>query len=342
MPEMSDSVAQSLPPLEGEVFFYFPEREALGGIDPLTLDADRDWVVFGTGVYVWILQTFVRLRQRGAPVRLVETPPPSGLVLVHADQVDRLLADAAAPDDLTIVVAQADRKRHPSADFTIVQNTAGANRSSLFVPHWGQPGLMPRDPRRGTRVETIAYFGSFREAHPALSDPAWAAALDARGLTWDARTITFGGNDRLYPEARWNDYSAVDAIVAVRARKSWGVRHKPASKLQNAWSAGVPAIVSPEHQYRELYRSPLDYLLAESGEDVLAAIETLRANPALYADMIQNGFVRAREFSAERLIERWIDVLWHEIPKRTGTLTHRLLARTRRYRMRARRLGANT
>src|SRR5688572_27981496 len=88
------------------VSFYFPERQALAGVDPLTLDPDRDWSAFGTGVYVWVLQTFLRLWKAGAPVALVEAPPETGMVVLHADHLQRLLAEASSPGDLTIVVAQ--------------------------------------------------------------------------------------------------------------------------------------------------------------------------------------------------------------------------------------------
>jgi hypothetical protein len=337
---MSHSSHSSPATSAGEVYFYFPEREALGGTDPLTIDADRDWFVFGTGVYVWILQTFVRLHAAGAPVRLVDTAPGGGMVVVHADHVARLRSEARAPADLTIVAVRADRKDRPPADFTIVQNAAGADRTSLFVPHWSQPGLVPRDPARGTRVERIGYFGNVKELHPDLADPAWAAMLAGRELSWDTRTISFAGNDRLYREARWHDYSTVDVVVAVRGPEFWGRRSKPATKLQNAWAAGIPAIVSPEIQYRELQRSPLDYLLARSRDDVLAAIEALRSNPQLYADMVRNGRLRAREFTADRVVKCWMNVLWREIPARAATRRHRWLARTRRYRALARRFAA--
>ncbi len=319
------------------VSFYLPERQALNGLDPLTIDPDRDWSVFGTGVYVWILQTFVRLRLAGCPVSLVDTAPASGIVVVHADYVERLLSEARSPADLTIVSAQADRRRrHWLADFSIVQNAGDANRTSFFIPSWLQPGLVPRLADRGTRVENIAYFGNIKGLHPELTSPGWAATLRAHGMRWDARTITFGGNDQYYRDTRWNDYTTVDVVVAVRGPQSWNVKPKPAAKLQNAWAAGVPAILSPERQYRELYRSPLDYCEARDSKDVFAAIQELRANPALYSRMVQNGFERAREFSAERLVSRWTDVLWREIPKRAGTRTHRLLAKTRRYRAFAR------
>jgi hypothetical protein len=318
--------------LNSVVSFYFPDRQGLQGVDPLTLDPDRDWAIFGTGVYVWILQTFLRLRIAGAPVRLVETPPAAGLVVAHADHLERVLAQTSSRDDLTIVIAQSDRERKPLADFAVVQNAASTDGSRFFIPSWLQPGLVPRLVERGTRVESVGYFGNIKELHPELANPAWGEILRRRGLRWDTRTITFSGSDQVYSELRWNDYSSIDVVVALRAPQSWDARPKPAAKLQNAWAAGVPAILSPETQYRELHRSRLDYIEARSSADVLAAIETLQADPTFYSDMVQNGLARAREFQADRLVQRWVEVLWREIPRRTDSRTYRLLAKARRYR----------
>jgi hypothetical protein len=318
----------------GVVWFYLPEREALRGLNPLTLDPDRDWRIFGTGVYVWILQTFLRLHLAGAPVRLVDAPPPAGTVVVHAANFERLLTESGSPSDLTIVVAQSDRPPQPLADFAVVQNASTAARYRFFIPSWLQPGLIPRDPSRGGRVENVAYVGALKELHPELASPTWPGVLGERGLRWDSRTIAFSGNDQLYGELRWNDYASTDVVVALRPPTSWDARPKPAAKLQNAWAAGVPAILSPESPYRELRRSRLDYFEARSAADVLAAIDTLRAEPALYSDMVQNGLERAREFHPDRLVARWTDVLWKEIPACTGRRLHRLLVKSRRWRAR--------
>ena len=317
---------------ERVVWFYLPEREALGGADPLTLDPDRDWEIFGTGVYVWILQTFVRLRIAGAPVHLAEAPPAAGTVVVHAANFNRLLSEAPSLSDLTLVVAQSDRPAQPLADFTIVQNASSAGRDRFFIPSWLQPGLIPRAHSRGARVEHVAYLGAVKELHPELASPTWPAALRERGLQWESRAIAFSGNDQLYGQHRWNDYSNLDVVVALRPPLSWDARPKPAAKLQNAWAAGVPAILSPERPYRELRSSALDYFEARSGADVLAALDKLRSEPALYAAMVQNGLERARAFHADRLVERWTDVLWREIPARAGTRMHRLKIKARRWR----------
>lgn len=320
------------------VSFYLPGQQALAGIDPQALDPERDWAVFGTGVYVWILQTFVRLRLAGAPVRLVDSPPDSGLVVTHADDFGRLLGEATAPDDLVIVAARSDRGPQPLADFGIVQNPADADDYQFFVPSWLQPGLLPRRSNRGSTIETVGYFGSINELDPDLAAAPWVEALRRRGLRWDSRTIAFGGSDQLYKQHRWNDYTAIDVVVALRSATAWNARSKPAAKLQNAWAAGVPAILSPESQYRQLRRSSLDYIEARGAADVLTALDRLRAEPDLYHAMVRNGLERGREFHADRIVRRWIEVLWEEIPRRAGRLSHRVLARSRRCRAFARRL----
>ena len=335
---MPDRSTVSSPDATRLVSFYLPERQALGGADPLTLDADRDWKIFGTGVYVWILQTFGRLHAAGAPVRLVEKCPSSGMVVAHAGQFDRLLAEAKSRKALMLVVAQSDRPPEPRADFSIVQNGRDANGDSIFIPSWLQPGIVPRPAERGSRVENIAYFGAIRELDPELAGPDWAAVLSARGLHWDSRTVTFSGNDQLYTELRWNDYSTTDVVVALRPEASRDARSKPAAKLQNAWAAGVPAILSPEAAYRELRRSRLDYLEARSASEALDAIEALRSDPGLYQEMVTNGYERAKDFAPDRLAARWREVLWREIPERASTLAYKLRVLARRRRAVARRL----
>lgn len=335
---MRDRPALSVEAAARVVAFYLPDRQALDAADPLTLDPDRDWAVFGTGVYVWILQTFLRLHAAGAPVRLVDTAPAAGLLVTHAAHFDRVLSEAPSPADLIIVVAQSDRAPQPLADFAVVQNASSADRYGFFIPSWLQPGLVPRARERGTRVENVAYAGSIKELDPDLASPAWAEVLRARGLNWDTRTITFSGNDQLYQQLRWNDYASTDVLVALRPPASWDARPKPAAKLQNAWAAGVPAILSPETPYREVRRSALDYIEARSSAEALEAIDRLRADSQLYAAMVRNGLERAREFAPERLVERWQEVLWGEIPRRTGSLAFRLLARDRRSRAGVRRV----
>jgi hypothetical protein len=320
------------------VCFYLPEREGLRGIDTDGIDPDADWRLFGTAVYVWILQTFVRLRRAGAPVQLALAPPERGVVVAHAIHVDRLLREAPNPSDIIVVSTRSDKPKHLLADFEIVQNGSNVGDYQFFIPSWIQPGLVARSADRGTRVECVAYYGARGQLHEDLTTPEWAEALRNRGVRWEANIVTFAGHDRQYADLRWNDYSSTDIVVALRPRRAWNRRSKPAAKLQNAWAAGVPAILSPELQYQELRRSPQDYLEVRDGKEALLAIDALRADSARYTEMVRNGRVRAEDFRHERLAARWIEVLWTEIPARSSALGQRLLRRARSRRALARTL----
>jgi hypothetical protein len=334
-PEMLRPVWRSS--LVRDVWFYMPDQQALQGLDPEALDCDRDWEVFGTGVYVWVLQTFLRLRAAGAPVRLTRTPPSSGVVLAFADYVERLLAEASSPADLTVVSVRADRQQQIRADVEIVQNRSSVEDFQIFLPLWPQPGLIPRQPDRAARVENVAFMGARKQLHDDLAAPEWGDSLQRRGLCWESRMVTFAGNDRRYSQHRWNDYSSCDLVVALRPAAIWNVLTKPASKLTNAWAAGVPAILSPELPYGELRRSSLDYLEARSGAEALQAIDRLRSDPALYSAMVENGFARAREFHPDRLTARWAETLWHAVPVMTSGAGYGLATRVRGFRAIARR-----
>lgn len=317
--------------------FYLPERTALKGQDPLELDLDRDWQVFGTGLYVWILQTFLRLRAAGAPVSLAEVPPALGTIVAFADHVERLLSEAPSPGDVVVVSVRADRRPQLIADFEIVQNAASVGGYQVFIPHWIQPGLIPRDTDRGARLVTAAFLGARQQLHEELATAGWVDELGKRGIHWEDRSVTFEGNDHVYGVLDWRDYSQLDVIVALRPPGLWNAASKPAAKLQNAWAAGVPAILTPEEPYRELRRSDLDYLEVQDSAEALAALERLRDDPDLYVAMVRNGLKRAHDFQPDRLIERWSEALWRDIPRRTQTPRGHALRRMRRYRALARR-----
>lgn len=331
-PPISPAAASAI----GVVSFYMPDQEALHGRDPDTLDCDRDWELFGTGVYVWVLQTYLRLRDAGLPVRMLRAAPRSGVVVTHADYVERLLAEAPCAADLTIVSARADRPTQIYADVEIVQNRSSVQDFQIFIPSWPQPGLVPRHAERGVRVENVAYIGARKQLHADFATREWIDGLARRQLHWDLRAITFGGNDRLYTAHRWNDYSTIDVVVALRPPATWDESVKPAAKLTNAWAAGVPIILSPERPYRELRRSPVDYLEARNGAEALAAVDRLRSDPGLYRQMVDNGLQRARDFESDALIDLWATALWRTVPHRTRSAAVRLAARFRGYRARGR------
>lgn len=279
------------------------------------LDPDRDWREFVTGERAWILQTYLRMRSAGADVRLAPQLPPGGIAVFASKQRRRLVASGASTEAL-LVATRSDVGEALIADVEIVQNAHQANGvRRFFIPHWPQPGLIARDPARGSAIETIAFKGFLANLHPAFRDDEWQRYLREARLRWlaDATPYKRDGVDAAALE--WNDFRTVDLILAVRDPDPQLHPRKPATKLCNAWLAGVPALLGPEVAYRELRRSPLDYIEVSSPAEARAAIARLRADPGLYAAMVANGHARSREFDAPAVAARWHEFLFTRAPR---------------------------
>ena len=291
--------------------FYMPgerDLETLRRLDP-ERDADR----FNRGHSVWILQTYLRLAAAGHPVEFSDQPPRDGMLVFHANRTDFLLRHWRRWGECLLIAVRADHSESHVADFEVVQNRVwedGARR--FFVPMWPQPGLVPRDPARGTRIERVAFKGFRASIDPALTQSHMREELRRRGIELIIDAVDYRGV-ATEDTPHWGDYSDVDLVVAIRAPGSH--TDKPAAKLYNAWRAGVPALLGPEPAYRELYTDSLDYIEVSSVAEVLAAVDRLRGDPDLYQRMAERCRQRAMEFSPEMVLERWVDVLWRRIPQ---------------------------
>ncbi|MFC3716454.1 glycosyltransferase [Luteimonas soli] len=253
------------------------------------------------GEHYWIALTFARLRAAGMAVHLDNRLPASGAVLFYAGDKRAAWRQAQASGSRALLVAvRSDRNPVGFADVEIVQNAASADgHRSLHVPHWPQPGLVPRDPVRGDRPRTLLFPGTPQNLHSGFGDARWRQFLDARGLAFRCHGAGDGA------QRAWPDWHDVDLLLAVRASGSRLVRNKPGWKLFNAWLAGVPAILGPESGYRELRQGPLDYLEVDGPEHAMAAIDRLLDEPALYQAMADNGLARGQAFSTEATLSRW-------------------------------------
>jgi hypothetical protein len=296
-------------PMRCTFFLAGEDLEALSRIDP-----DRDWRELQTGERAWILQTWLRLRRAGHPVELSETvSADSTLVVFHAKQTKELLRQRSRLRDAVIVGVRADNREPLIADFEILQNGFfDDGRRRFFMPHWPQSGLVPRDPARGERIERIAYKGFAANLHPDFRTPAWTDFLAGEGIEWVVDAVAFDGRNRR--ELDWPDFRTVDLALAVRPAERKQRRSKPATKLVNAWLAGVPALLGPELAFQELRRSELDYLEVASVAEAREAVLRLRRDPGLYRVMVENGLRRGAEFAHDALVPRWAELLFEIIP----------------------------
>ncbi len=315
-------MSEALPP----IYFYLPESDRLRGHLPTDIETSWQWQVtegrprFGVSEdeYAWNLQTYLRLKDSGFPCEMTATFPTDGIVLTGREH---LPFDLRPNPKLLIICLQADKSPHPYAQLHVVQNPRAlyteltlhgdyhfpqvkrvasqpfADR--YFMRHWTQPGLIPRSLDRGDCFEKAAYFGYGAFLTPEMIDGSWQAQVEALGLQWQfkSRTQALDG---------WTNYSDVDVVVAVRGFDrhvdySW----KPATKLYNAWYAGIPAILGCESAYQAERQSDLDYLEVTSLDEVVIALKRLRDDPALRQAMRENGLRRAEAVKPAKTVEQW-------------------------------------
>ena len=248
---------------------------------------------FRNGVDVWIVQTYLELKacqaQHGFSVAISERFPTNQPAIAHRDD----LRVGAGYYRSYLADTRADRAAALAAAWHIVQNPTQVDARSILIPHWPQPGLMVRDSARSD-IRTLGFFGRMDSIPGFFRDPSFIAELAARGVGFH------------FSEQNWRDYRGTDVAVALRFDPEIGSFAKPFSKLVNAWLARVPALLGPEPAYRWLRKSELDYLEVHSARDVLAALDRLQSIPGLYAAMVENGLMRARDYDRTAVLAAWV------------------------------------
>lgn len=246
------------------------------------------------------IQTFIELKKRNFPCELTHVMPSDGIVVTHPDSIS---FNFKPGKKLLLVLLKSDKPPYMFPQINIVPNILSEKKwtcglyKNYYIPHWLQPGLIPRDSARGKFFKNIAYIGGQGNLAAGLKSRYFEKRLKELGLSW-----------RIVPRKKWHDFSDIDAIVAVRTFKSTFryILNKTPQKLFNAWAAGVPAILGKERSYQEERRGPLDYIEVKTLEETIEAIKTLQNNEKLRCSMIKNGNSRVQEYSCEAISSKWI------------------------------------
>ena len=252
----------------------------------------------------WIYQTWALLITTGTRCYTFTQLPEKGIVIT----LNAALPDPCkTPDNVFLVDVVADGVPHPAAHLHIVQNKAHAERlpRSVFMPHWPQPGLVPRDPKRGTRFETVSFFGYIGNLAPELRSASWRRRLEKEL-----------GLELHLPEVHeWYDYSHTDCVLAVRDFSKSRYLQKPATKLYDAWHAGVPFIGGRDSAYASNGHPEKDYLVATSAEEVFQHLKRLKEDKTFRETLVQNGSQSGSHFSQEATLKRWKQLVEETLPK---------------------------
>lgn len=249
----------------------------------------------------WIQRTAYELRKRGASVTVSRSVRADCINVADMRELGRRNRGLTS----FLLVPRGDGHDPRLANFALVQN--GVARSAL--PHdrirmWLQPGIRPRDPARGTRIERLSYKGAIWNLDAAFRAPRFREMLAAEGVTFEV------GSEKVREAgSHWADYRNDDLILAVRNLTRYDAEGKPASKLVNAWHAGVPALLGPEPAFAEIGQRGRDWIEVRTPEDVLAWVRTLRADPGRYERMVAAGHAQAAIHDDEENAARWIALL---------------------------------
>lgn len=188
----------------------------------------------------WVILTWARLCAADCPFEPVLSckAVDNAVCVFHWDDA----TPAMGVHRCFAVVAQTDRPRPALSDMTVMQNgLTGETELRRKMPHWPQPGLIPRDPARGDRLETLAYFGSdqyephFVKTGAFSGSPAAAEGPLREPLSRDmARLWACGcriGNPRLPARRAGNQtgFQAGQRMESGSARPAW-----PGTGLQGA------------------------------------------------------------------------------------------------------------
>jgi len=289
-----------LPP----IYFYIPQSYWPSKIPA---SADKAWKGFGIGIYAWTLQTYLRLKADGFPCELVPELPEEGIVLLHRNSL-RVHNQLKPAKNLLLICLKAELSQYPYAQLQVVQNPTESKtfKNSYYLPHWPQPGLIPRNPTRGDRFENIAFFGHLTNLAAELLEPDWQRQIQGLGLNWCPRLNCNRWDNYDEIDDYWHDYSNIDAVVAVRSfERLENYLTKPATKLYNAWLAGVPAVLGCESAYRAERQSEFDYLEVATPAELIVALKRLREHPKLREAIVKNGQIRAQAIQPSQITAKW-------------------------------------
>ncbi|CCW30258.1 glycosyltransferase [Xenorhabdus nematophila] len=265
--------------------------------------------LYRKGKACWVFQTLINLKYyygNYLDVTLTSKANANAINILHYDD----FIFKTKPWLGSTIVCQADRPSVYGADYVVVQNPLQEKDGKIFIPHWPQPNIKPRE-KNNNEIKTIGFFGHEDALPDFFSERILIEELNSRGI------------NILISNKNWNDYSDIDIAISFRKNNSVDLIRKPASKLINAWSAGCPLICDDEPSMRAIKLSELDYLIAKTPEQFIKAVDKLINKPDLYLSMILNGKKRFEEYNRESTVKKWFSLIEkiHQINKDRKIIT---------------------
>lgn len=279
---------------------------------PSHIDDCWDWLINTEGLgwlgkYHWILQPYLLLKksdalgilkEKGYECLITNKLPKKGILITHPDCLPKCILPNK---DLLIIITLVDRNinNYPNGNLYIVHNpdqVKNLNKPAYFIPPIPQINLFPRDKRRGEKFENISFFGYSKQLSDKFKEDFFLKEIKKLKLKFN-----------IVPQEKWNDFSDVDAILAIRSfdNSKLNQSNKPFLKLINVWFAGVPAILGNEQAYKIIGEKGEDYLEANSIEEVIINLKKLRENPDIRKKLVERGKNNSKNYTFEKIVKEW-------------------------------------
>jgi hypothetical protein len=284
--------------------------------DVLSWDPDSDPGRYASGYGHTFLELFVRLRAAGDPVTIGDRiPAGAGTVVVSLEELSEwnrhglphmtlALARRLIVRLRGVVVIRNDLHPHIASpqcttrEFMPTRALVSDPARQHVVPLLPQRGIQPRSRERPDRVATVV-LKAYRENVPAWIDDL-VLALGRQGV------LVRVDDQNDHDSHGWADFTDVDVALCTQHQETLGdSRRKPATKLINAWSAGVIPICESRVAYLELANEGIDSIIASDVSEIAAAIARLNDNPTVTRTFLGESERRGHEFSVDSVTELW-------------------------------------
>jgi len=270
---------------------------SLSEIDSWTIE-ETDPSCFQTimsGESVWSLRTFLELKRVNYPNLSVSHDfKPEAINIGHVNTLTQLIKVLKKPFNGIIVSCDADRSPFPFADINVKQ---APSKSGIFIYHWPEIGIIPRNKNRGLKIEKAAYFGVPRKREALIHD------------VLERELAKLGVEYIIINKGKWHDYSEIDLSIALRSDWRFRGYRKPGSKLYNSIIAGIPFIGTPEPSYLEYQKPGHSWLEAKKVSEVVAHVQRLKNNETHYAQLIAKIDPINEDFFIKKSLSGWIQLL---------------------------------
>jgi hypothetical protein len=296
------------------IHFFVNDSTDLVGLEDW--DPDADPTRFASGVGHNLLELHRRLLERGRLTSVGPVVPPGTTLVVvmpwpilHTGRRVQLRS-AWRLRRHRVVMVRSDLpttcEQPVRADVVVAPNrsfidTFGA-QYMRFLPPLPQRGLMVRDASRGDRISVATLKANPENIPTRLVDGEIIDRLGALGVTLDIDSPeNSSGSDQ-----SWQDFRSVDVAVCVRRRDSETIS-KPATKLLNAWAAGVIPIASREPAYVEIGSDRHDVLFFDELDEVPELIRLVQDDEVL-REQLWRGV--AESAAAQPTLDQLVDDWW--------------------------------